>query len=201
MRARITAMRLMSSEMPCQNRSTNPMRMSDFAGHCGSPPAFIDCSLSRKDLMKNGTDVTIMTIVIGNRKNTWPKTSMESRQRFGSMPLTTSIRMCSLDRRVHGEHKRNIAPNRTHCSSSHEFDEVSKTLRTVALVDEMTTTLRISQDKTLPIRKLTASMARLSLSKPSTHVPLDLVGVVAEPPVPTPTFGPDGAAAGTSEPS
>src|SRR6516225_5547817 len=55
MRARITPMRLMSSEMPCQNRSTNPMRMSDFAGHCGNPPAFTDCSLSRNDLMKKGT--------------------------------------------------------------------------------------------------------------------------------------------------
>src|SRR6266487_5603693 len=151
--------------------------------------------------MKNGTDVTIMTSVIGNKKNTWPKTSMLSRHRFGSMPLTMSMRMCSLDRRVHGEHKRNIAPNRIHCSSSQALDEVSNTFLIVALVAEMITTTRISQDKTLPIRKLTASMARLSLSKPSTYVPLDLVGGVAEPPVPPPAFGPDGAAARTSEPS
>src|SRR6516164_480310 len=133
--------------------------------------------------MKKGTDVTIMTIVSGSKKNAWPKTSMASRQRFGSMPLTMSMRMCSLDRSVQGEHKRNIAPNRTHCSSSHAFDEVSKTFRTVALVAEMTTTTRISQDKTLPIRKLTASMARLSLSKPSTHRPLGLVRRVAEQPL------------------
>src|SRR5262249_19808095 len=151
--------------------------------------------------MKKGTEVTIMTIVSGSRKNACPKTSMASRQRFGSMPLTMSMRMCSLDRRVHGEHKRNIAPNRTHCSSSHEFDEVSKTFRTVALVAEMTTTTRTSQDKPLPIGKLTAPIARLSLSNPSTYVPLYLVGVAAEPPVPSPAFGPDGAAAGTSEPS
>ena len=64
-----------------------------------------------------------------------------------------------------------MAPNRTHCSSSQAFDDVSKTLRTVALAAEMITTIRISQDNTLPTRKLTASMARLSLSKPSTTVP------------------------------
>src|SRR5262245_54237350 len=150
--------------------------------------------------MKKGTDVTIMTIVSGSKKNAWPNTSMPSRQRFGSKLLMISMRMCSLDRSVHGEHKRNIAPNRTHCSSSQAFDEVSKTFRTVALVAEMITTIRISQDKTFPIRKLTASMARLSLSKPSTCVPLDLVGGVAEPPVPPPAFGP-ACAAGTYEPS
>src|SRR5262249_21815568 len=133
--------------------------------------------------MKKGTDVTIMTIVSGSKKNAWPNTSMPSRQRFGSKLLMISMRMCSLDRSVHGEHKRNIAPNRTHCSSSQAFDEVSKTFRTVALVAETITTIRISQDKILPIRKLTASMARLSLSKPSTHRPLALVRRVAEQPL------------------
>src|SRR5262249_14292333 len=151
--------------------------------------------------MKKGTEGTIMRIFSGSMKNAWPNTAREARQRFASSRLTMSMRMCSLDRRVHGEHKRNIAPNRTHCSSSQAFDEVSKTFLIVALVAEMITTIRISQDKNLPIRKLTASMARLSLSKTSTHVPLDLVGGVAEAPVPPPAFGPDGAAAGTSEPS
>ena len=113
----------------------------------------------------------IITIVSGNRKNRWPKTSMPSRHRFGSMLLTMSMRMCSLERSVHGEHSRKMAPNRTHCSSSQAFDDMSNTLRTVALVAEMITTIRISQDNTLPTRKLTASMARLSLSKPSTTVP------------------------------
>ena len=44
-----------------------------------------------------------------------------------------SMRMCSLASRVHGEHSRNTTLNSTHCSSSQEFDEVSKILRTVAL--------------------------------------------------------------------
>ena len=70
MRPRITAIRLMSSEIPCQNSRKNPMRMSDFAGHCGYPPAFIDCSLIWNDRMKKGIDVTIITIVKGNKKNT-----------------------------------------------------------------------------------------------------------------------------------
>ena len=58
------------------------------------------------------------------------------RTRCGSKLFTMSIRMCSLSNSVHGEHKRNTTLNRTHCSSSHEFDEVSKTLRTVALTAE-----------------------------------------------------------------
>ena len=117
----------------------------------------------------------IMTIVSGSRKKRWPKMSMPSRHRFGSMLFTMSMRMCSLERRVQGEHSKNIAPNRTHCSSSQAFDDMSKTLRTVALTAEMITTIRISQDNTLPIRKLTASMARLSLSKPFTAVPRAVV--------------------------
>src|SRR6266511_2926880 len=144
---------------------------------------FID--LKRSDEKRNRCDDH--ESVIGNKKNTWPKTSMLSRHRFGSMPLTMSMRMCSLDRRVHGEHKRNIAPNRIHCSSSQALDEVSNTFLIVALVAEMITTTRISQHKTLPIRKLTASMARLSLSKPSTYVsPWSRGRGLGEPPVPPP---------------
>src|SRR5262249_31919104 len=89
---------------------------------------------------------------------------MESRQRLGNRLFTMSIRMCSLDSRVKGEHKRNIPPNITHCSSSHAFDEVSNTLRTVALVAEMSTTTRINQESIFPTRKLSASMMRESLS-------------------------------------
>src|SRR5712691_8572160 len=179
MRFRNTAIRLISSEIPCRKSRANPIRIRDFAGHCGRPPAFIDCSLSANDRRKKGTDVTIITIVNGNRKKRWPKTSMMSRARLGSIPLTMSIRMCSLDKSVHGEHKRNIAPNRTHCNSSQAFDEVSKILRIVALVAETITTIRISQDKALPILKLSASMMRLSLSKPATR----------DPPRCTPDFG------------
>src|SRR5262249_57811685 len=90
---------------------------------------------------------------------------------LGSIPFTMSMRMCSLDRRVHGEHSRKIIPNSTHCNSSQAFDDVSNSLRTVALVAEMMTTIRISQDSTLPIRKLSASMKLLSLSKPATCDP------------------------------
>src|SRR5262245_2286993 len=116
-----------------------------------------------------------MTIVKGNKKNRWPKTSMASRHRFGHRLLMMSMRMCSFDSSVQGEHRRNIAPKMIHCSSSQALEDVSKTLRTVALAAEMSTTIRISQDRTLPIRKLTASMPRLSLSKPCTRSPCPMV--------------------------
>jgi hypothetical protein len=50
----MTAARLISSLMPWKNRSVNPITTSDLPGHCGSPPAFIDCSLISSDLVKNG---------------------------------------------------------------------------------------------------------------------------------------------------
>ena len=87
-----------------------------------------------------------------------------SRQRLGSIPLTISIRMCSLDKSVQGEHRRKTIPNRIHCSSSQAFEDVSKTLRTVAFVAEMMTTITMSKDKSLPRRKFRASIMWLSLS-------------------------------------
>ncbi len=52
--------------------------------------------------------------------------------------------------------------NSTHCSSSHEFDEVSKIFRTVALSAETTTAARISQARRLPTQVLKASIRRLT---------------------------------------
>ena len=138
--------------MPCRNSSTNPIKTKDFAGHCGSPPAFIDCSLIRYDRMKKGIEVIIKTMVSGRRKKRWPMRSMTSRHRFGSMLFTISMRMCSFERSVQGEQSRNITPNSTHCSSSQAFEEVSKSFRTVALVAEIRTTTKISQAMLLPMR-------------------------------------------------
>ncbi len=64
------AIRLMICEMPCIASKAKPIMMSDFAGHCGSPPELNDCSLRRNDSRKNGTEVTIMMIVRGRRKKT-----------------------------------------------------------------------------------------------------------------------------------
>src|SRR5262245_65946059 len=83
-----------------------------------------------------------MTRQRGSRKNAWPTTSMESRIHLGSILFTMSMRMCSLASNVQGEHSRNTMLNSTHCSSSQEFDDVSKTLRTVALAAE---TIRATQ--------------------------------------------------------
>src|SRR6266567_622003 len=104
------------------------MMISDLAGHCGSPPALPDCSLISTERMKNGPPVMIITIHSGSRKNAWPIRSMTLRTVFGSKLLTISIRMCSLSSSVHGEHNRKTTLNSTHCSSSHELDEVSNVL-------------------------------------------------------------------------
>src|SRR5665213_2000320 len=87
---------------------------------------------------------------------------MLSRRRLGNMLFTMSMRMCSLASRVHGAHSRNTMLNSTHWSSSQEFDEVSKTLRTVALTAETTTAARINQATRLPIQVVVASIIRVA---------------------------------------
>ena len=139
-----------------------PIMTSDLVGHCGKPPALPDCSLISIDLMKNGMPVMIMTTASGSRKNACPITSMLSRTRFGNMLFTMSMRMCSLASSVQGEHSRNTMLNRIHCSSSQEFDEVSKTLRTVALIAETITAARISHARRLPSQMVMASTTRVA---------------------------------------
>ena len=51
--------------------------------------------------------------------------------------------------------------NSTHCSSSQEFEEVSKILRTIALSADTTTATRISHARRLPIHLVNASIPRL----------------------------------------
>ena len=70
---------------------------------------------------------------------------MLSRTRFGSRLFTMSMRMCSLASKVHGEHSRKTTLNSTHCNSSQALDDVSKTLRTIALTADTITATRISQ--------------------------------------------------------
>ena len=76
------------------------------------------------------------------------------------MLFTMSMRMCSLASNVHGEHSRNTTLNSTHCSSSQEFDEVSKILRTMALTADTITAARISHARRLPIQVLARRSAR-----------------------------------------
>jgi hypothetical protein len=104
----------------------------------------------------------IITMVRGSRKNACPTMSIQFRTRCENALFTMSMRMCSFDSNVQGEHNRKMTLNSTHCSSSQALDEVSKTLRTVAFVAEIRTTSRISQDSHLPSRALTASIARLN---------------------------------------
>src|SRR5690606_16411436 len=64
-------------------------------------------------------------------------------------------------RSVHGAHIRKTTLYRTHCSSSHEFEDVSKSFRTVAFVADTRTAIRISHDRYCPTARLKASMTRV----------------------------------------
>ena len=136
--------------------------ISDLAGHCGRPPALPDCSLIWSERRKNGTPVTIMTTVSGIRKKMCPMMSMMLRTRFGIMLLKMSIRMCSLSSSVQDAHSRNTMLKSTHCSSSHELEDVSNVFRTIAFSAEMTTASRISQARRLPVQRVNASIPLLS---------------------------------------
>ena len=50
----------------------------------------------------------------------------------------------------------------THCSSSHELDEMSNVLRMMALTADITTAKRISQARRLPVHLVNASIPRLN---------------------------------------
>ena len=77
-----------------------------------------------------------------------PNTSIQSRTRLGKKLFTMSMRMCSFDSSVQGAHSRKTTPKRTHCSSSHELDEVLKTLRTMALAALTSTAIKIAHATT-----------------------------------------------------
>jgi hypothetical protein len=83
--------------------------------------------------------------------------------------------MCSFDSNVQGAQSRNTAPNSTHCSSSHELDEVLKTLRMIALAALTRTAIRMAHATSAPSRVLNLSMARLkpkSVFKQSSPSPI-----------------------------
>src|SRR6185437_14612522 len=86
---------------------------------------------------------------------------MMLRARLGSIWFTISIRICSLSSSVQGEQSRNTTLNSTHCNSSHELEEVSSTLRTIALTADTTTATKISHATRLPVHLVNASMPRL----------------------------------------
>src|SRR5437763_233654 len=91
-----------------------------------------------------------------------------------------SMRMCSLSRSVHDAHRRNTALNNTHCNSSQEFDDMSNTLRTVALTADTTTAARMAHATHLPICVLMASITPLSLRSVRTLFPFPSAPGVSE---------------------
>src|SRR3954471_21489417 len=124
----------------------------------------------------------IMMMVSGSRKNAWPMMSMMLRVRCLNMLFTMSMRMCSLSSSVHDATIRNTAPNSTHCSSSQELDETSKSLRMMAFTADTITAARMSHARILPMRKLIASMTRLTpRSIPTLAFPLRAAPLLAHP--------------------
>jgi hypothetical protein len=81
-----------------------------------------------------------------------------------------SIRMCSLSSRVQGEQRRKTMLKSTHCSSSHELDEMSSVLRKTALTADITTATRISQARRLPVHRVNASIPRLNVKSACTAI-------------------------------
>src|SRR5450755_974408 len=109
-----------------------------------------------------------MMTATGIRKKRWPITSIQSRTRLGSVLFTMSMRMCSLERSVQAEHRRNTHPKRTHCNSSHELEDVLKTFRTVALTALTRMAARTPHAMIWPRRVLNLSTTRLNPSNPFT---------------------------------
>ena len=140
--------------------------MRSFDGYTGSPPALVDCSFCMQgEPEERPAQVGDQRRRLGSER-THGRIRRSSRARaLESMLLTMSMRMCSLDRSVHGAQSRNTAPNSTHCSSSHEFEEVLKTLRTMAFTALTSTAIKIAQAMISPTRVLNRSIARLRLSQ------------------------------------
>ena len=82
-----------------------------------------------------------------------------------------SMRICSFDSSVQDEHSKKTAPNSTHCSSSHEFEETSNNFLITALMVEIMTASRINQLNERPTAVETRSINRLRLSNKSMFDP------------------------------
>src|SRR5215467_451223 len=160
------AMRLMSSETPCNRSKLKARGMRNLAGYTGNPPAFVDCSFCIKERQKNGQPNTARMVATGIKKKRWPITSIQSRVRLGNKLFTMSMRMCSFDRSVQDEQSRKTIPKRTHWSSSHELDDALKILRMVALTALTSIAIKTPHATICPRRVLNLSTERLNLSRP-----------------------------------
>lgn len=103
------------------------------------------------------------------------KSSMKLRTRLGNFELMISMRICSFESSVQGEHSRKTKPNKSHCNSSHEFDDVLKILRISAFTVETTTATKINHAIVLPIRIIDVSIRRLNAKSPCIASPKALL--------------------------
>ena len=161
------AMRLISSEKPCTQQEREGQRDQEL-GRIDRQAAGVGrlLVLQQREPEERPAQVERARTSRGSGR-TCARTRRSSRARaWGSVLFTMSMRMCSLDSSVHAEHSRKTAPNRIHWISSHELDEVLKTLRTMALAALTSTAARMAQATIWPTRVLNASTARLKLSSP-----------------------------------
>src|SRR5438067_763283 len=94
------AILLISSEMPCAKSRRNPRGTSRRTGQRTSPPALPEISPLTQALTNIGHDSHTMKPVMGSMKKIVPRMSIQVCVRRERRPETTSMRMCSLCRKV-----------------------------------------------------------------------------------------------------
>jgi len=93
---RMTATRLISSEMAWKNSSTKPDSRMNRAGQMMRPPALAENLAGPDALDHPGDHAPDHDYRERQEKKTWPITSIQLRPRGGSMLDRMSMRMCSL---------------------------------------------------------------------------------------------------------
>ena len=152
---RMMAMRLISSETPCTQQQREGERDQQLRWIDGQTAGVGRLLVLQQGEPEEGPAQIDEHDAPSGAERTGARTRRSSRARaLGSMLFTMSMRMCSFESSVHGEHSRNTAPNRIHWISSQELDEVLKTLRTMALAALTRTATRIAHATTARCRVL-----------------------------------------------
>jgi len=158
-------MRLINSDQPCSISSVKPTGRATHTGQRIRPPGLPDISpvwyiCTTRGMLREST-----TIHSGVRKSAKPTMSIHTCTRLGSRLLTTSMRTCSRCSSVNPAATRNDQANRYHCASRNALELTPKILRTSALMALTAVAAKMSHITYLPMKVLSASMARESLSK------------------------------------
>ena len=127
------AMRLISSEIPCRNRSVKASGIRNFAGHCGRPPAVGRLLVLQERRTKNGQRRDKQTMPHRQQEEQVPDDLDRVARRAGQRVVHDVDADVLVEGSVHGAASRNTAPNSNHCISSQALELMSNILRTMAL--------------------------------------------------------------------